>query len=37
MNKAEWLDCADPEQLGHLRSGGEHARGCWALDLLGKE
>jgi hypothetical protein len=30
--------CTDPELLGHLRSGGEHARGCWAVDLLlGKE
>jgi hypothetical protein len=26
--------CADPELLGHLRSGGEHARGCWAVDLI---
>jgi hypothetical protein len=20
--------------LGHLRSGGDHVRGCWAVDLL---
>jgi hypothetical protein len=30
--------CADPELLDHLRSGGEHVRGCWAVDLvLGKQ
>jgi hypothetical protein len=30
--------CTDPELLGHLRSPGPHARGCWAVDLLlGKE
>jgi hypothetical protein len=30
--------CADPALLGHLRSGGEHVRGCFAVDaLLGKE
>jgi hypothetical protein len=29
--------CADAEILGHCRSGGEHVRGCWAVDLvLGK-
>jgi hypothetical protein len=29
--------CNDSELLGHLRSGGIHVRGCWALDLvLGK-
>ncbi len=29
--------CADAALLGHCRSGGEHVRGCWALDLvLGK-
>jgi hypothetical protein len=29
--------CADPEILGHCRSGGEHARGCWVVDqVLGK-
>jgi hypothetical protein len=26
--------CSDPEVLGHLHCGGEHARGCWVLDLL---
>jgi hypothetical protein len=26
--------CADAELLGHCRGGGEHARGCWAVDLL---
>jgi hypothetical protein len=26
--------CDDAELLGHLRGGGEHYRGCWALDLL---
>jgi hypothetical protein len=30
--------CVQEEFLGHLRSAGMHARGCWALDLvLGKE
>jgi hypothetical protein len=30
--------CPAPGPLDHLRSGGEHVRGCWALDLvLGKE
>lgn len=24
----------DEQVLAHLRSGGEHCRGCWALDLL---
>jgi hypothetical protein len=34
----EDADCADAALLGHLRSPGLHARGCWALDLLlGKE
>jgi hypothetical protein len=29
--------CQDAQVLGHLRSGGGHARGCWAVDaLLGK-
>jgi hypothetical protein len=33
----EEAGCADPALLGHLRSGGEHVRGCWAVDaLLGK-
>jgi hypothetical protein len=26
--------CAEPSLLEHLRQGGAHARGCWALDLL---
>jgi hypothetical protein len=26
---------ADDEALiGHCRAGGEHARGCWAIDLI---
>ena len=30
--------CSDTDLLGHLRSGGVHARGCFAIDLLlGKE
>jgi hypothetical protein len=29
--------CADAAILGHCRSGGEHVRGCWVVDLvLGK-
>jgi hypothetical protein len=29
--------CANPDLLSHCRSGGDHAPGCWALDvLLGK-
>src|SRR5262245_13975478 len=26
--------CDDPALLGHCRGPGEHARGCWAVDLL---
>jgi hypothetical protein len=26
--------CRDPEILGHLRSPGPHARGCFALDVI---
>ena len=26
--------CGDEEILAHCRSGGEHVRGCWVLDLL---
>jgi hypothetical protein len=26
--------CAEPDLLAHCRSGGEHARGCWVVDLL---
>jgi hypothetical protein len=30
--------CADAAVLGHCRSGREHVRGCWVIDLLlGKE
>jgi hypothetical protein len=30
--------CNSQEVLSHLRSGGEHCKGCWPLDLvLGKE
>lgn len=30
--------CTQQDLLKHLRNGGEHARGCWAVDLvLGKE
>lgn len=30
--------CESEDVLKHLRSGGEHVRGCWALDIgLGKE
>jgi hypothetical protein len=33
----EEAGCQDTAILGHLRSGGEHWRGCWAVDLvLGK-
>jgi hypothetical protein len=29
--------CTDADILGHCRGGGEHVRGCWAVDLvLGK-
>jgi hypothetical protein len=26
--------CPDGQVLGHCRTAGEHARGCWVLDLL---
>ncbi len=26
--------CDDDEVLAHCRSGGEHVRGCWVIDLL---
>jgi hypothetical protein len=33
----EEAGCSDADILGHLRSKGQHVRGCWALDLvLGK-
>ena len=30
----EEAGCTDPGILGHCRSGGEHVRGCWCLDLV---
>jgi hypothetical protein len=30
----EEAGCTDADVLGHCRSGGEHVRGCWVLDLL---
>jgi len=30
----EEAGCTNPEVLSHCRSGGEHVRGCWVLDLL---
>lgn len=30
----EEAGCAEPELLAHCRAGGEHVRGCWALDLI---
>jgi hypothetical protein len=34
----EEAGCTDESLLSHLRGGGPHARGCWAIDLLlGKE
>lgn len=34
----EEAGCQQAEVLNHLRSGTEHVRGCWALDLvLGRE
>jgi hypothetical protein len=30
----EEAGCADRDLLDHCRSGGEHVRGCWAVDLL---
>jgi hypothetical protein len=34
----EEADCQDVQILGHLRSGGDHVRGCFVIDLLlGKE
>ncbi|MFO0878234.1 MAG: hypothetical protein U0840_12860 [Gemmataceae bacterium] len=34
----EEAGCSDGEILHHLRSGGTHVRGCWALDrVLGRE
>ena len=34
----EEAGCDNREILAHYRSGGEHVRGCWVVDLmLGKE
>ena len=30
----EEAGCQDQDVLGHCRSGGEHVRGCWVIDLL---
>jgi hypothetical protein len=30
----EEAGCTDEQILTHLRSGGEHYRGCWVIDLL---
>lgn len=30
----EEAGCTDQQILTHLRSGGEHYRGCWVIDLL---
>lgn len=30
----EEAGCDDAELLAHLRSGGDHPRGCWAVDLV---
>lgn len=30
----EEAGCTEESVLGHLRSGDEHVRGCWVLDLL---
>jgi hypothetical protein len=33
----EEVGCRSPDLMGHLRSGGAHVLGCWALDaVLGK-
>jgi hypothetical protein len=34
----EEAGCDNADILGHLQNGGDHVRGCWAIDLLlGKE
>ncbi len=33
-NCLEEAGCADAALLGHCRSGAEHVRGCWVVDLL---
>jgi hypothetical protein len=30
----EEAGCHNADILGHLRGGGEHVRGCWAVDLI---
>jgi hypothetical protein len=30
----EEAGCDNADVLGHCRSGGEHVRGCWVVDLL---
>jgi hypothetical protein len=30
----EEAGCSDADILAHLRSGGDHVRGCWPLDLV---
>jgi hypothetical protein len=30
----EDADCDNADILAHCRSGGEHVRGCWVVDLL---
>jgi hypothetical protein len=30
----EEAGCNDADILGHCRSGGEHVRGCWVVDLI---
>jgi hypothetical protein len=30
----EEAGCDNADILAHCRQGGEHARGCWVLDLL---
>ena len=30
----EEVGCTDADLLAHLRSGGGHLRGCWAVDLI---
>jgi hypothetical protein len=26
--------CADEDLLAHCRNGGDHVRGCWAVDAV---
>jgi hypothetical protein len=30
----EEAGCTNPDILGHCRSGGDHVRGCWVVDLI---